>query len=89
MTKREAAIISLYTGFLIGSFSDMHAYAEEVMGSPIFTHQFANKDLVEKMKEKCKPEFMLINKNLKEDVEPETHPPTSNTSSASLQPAAH
>lgn len=29
MTKREAAIVSAYTGILIGSFSDMHEYVEE------------------------------------------------------------
>ena len=40
MTKREAAIISAYTGYLIGEFSDLHAYTEEVMGQPIFTHEF-------------------------------------------------
>lgn len=32
MTKREAAIVSAYTGYLIGEFSDFQAYAEEVMG---------------------------------------------------------
>ena len=32
MTKREAAIVSAYTRYLIGEFSDFHAYAEEVIG---------------------------------------------------------
>lgn len=35
MTKREAAIVSAYTGYVIGEFSDSQAYAEEVMG-PVF-----------------------------------------------------
>lgn len=29
LTKREAAIISAYTGFMIGEFSEMHKYIEE------------------------------------------------------------
>ncbi len=31
MTKREAAIMSAFTGIMIGSFSDMHKYVEEIM----------------------------------------------------------
>lgn len=33
MTKREAAIVSAYTGYLIGEFKDYHAYVEEIMGA--------------------------------------------------------
>lgn len=58
MTKREAAIISAYTGYLIGEFSDFHAYAEEVMGRPIFTHEFPN--IADELKEKSKKDFMSI-----------------------------
>ena len=31
MTKNEGAIISAYTGKLIGSFDDFHAYAEKTI----------------------------------------------------------
>ena len=31
MTKNEAAIISLFTGILIGDFSEMHKYAEKLV----------------------------------------------------------
>lgn len=58
MTKREAAIVSVYTGVLIGDFSDFHAYAEEVMGRPIFTHEFPN--IADELKEKSKKDFMNI-----------------------------
>jgi len=39
MTKREAAIVSAYTGILIGSFSDLHQYIEEIMKRPVWTHE--------------------------------------------------
>lgn len=58
MTKREAAIVSAYTGYLIGEFSDFHAYAEEVIGRPIFTHDLTK--LEYELKEKSKKDFMSI-----------------------------
>ena len=39
MTKREAAIISAYTGILIGEFEDMHSYIEEIMERPVYTYE--------------------------------------------------
>lgn len=58
MTKREAAIVSAYTGYLIGEFSDFQAYAEEAMGRPIFTHEFPY--IAEELKEKSKNDFISI-----------------------------
>ena len=66
MTKKEAAIISAYTGIMVGSFSDMHEYAEKIMEHPIFTHHFADKQLCEKLKEKAKPDFIEICRNITE-----------------------
>lgn len=37
----RVGLVSLCTGILCGSFSDMHRVAEKVMGQPVFTHQFA------------------------------------------------
>ena len=72
MTKREAAIVSLFTGVLLGKFSDMHGYAEELMGCPIFTHQFGSKEYAEELKQKCKPDFISISENLEDSIEPKT-----------------
>lgn len=58
MTKREAAIVSAYTGYLIGEFSDFHAYVEEIMGRPIFTHELPN--IAEELKWKSKKDFVSI-----------------------------
>lgn len=67
MTRRESAIISLYTGFLCGPFEAMHEYAEELEGRPVFTHEFGNQEFVDRLKYKCKPDFI----NLAESVEDE------------------
>ncbi len=60
MTKREAAIVSLYTGFMCGEFGNMQEYAEELMGFPIFTHMFGDKTFVTEMKAKCKSDFVSL-----------------------------
>ena len=52
MTKKEAAIISAYTGILLGEFSDMHEYIEQILGRPVFTHQLANEDINNEIKNK-------------------------------------
>ncbi len=58
LTKEQAAIIGAYTGFSCGPFSDIHAYAEKVLGRPIFTHQFADRALCEELREACRDDFL-------------------------------
>ena len=60
MTKREAAIVSAYTGILIGTFSDMQLYADKLFGYPTFTHEYGDIDFVKKLKELATNDFMNI-----------------------------
>jgi hypothetical protein len=60
MTTREAAIVTIYTGILIGSFEEAQRYAEEVHGAPIFTHQFASKPFLKYLKKRAKKDFVSI-----------------------------
>lgn len=43
-------IASISTGVLLCNFSDLHEAAEYLMGHPIWTHQFADKELTEAMR---------------------------------------
>ena len=64
MTKQEAAIVELYTGtcMLVGEDRKyVYAYARELMGRPILTHEL----LDERLKEKSKADFIKLCKNLK------------------------
>jgi hypothetical protein len=45
-----AVITSLSSGTLLCNFSDMHEAAEYLMGHPIWTHQFASKELWDEMR---------------------------------------
>ena len=60
ITKKEAAIISAYTGVLLGDFSEMCKYAEQIVGQPIWTHQYANKDFANKIKQLSKKDFLSL-----------------------------
>ena len=63
MTKREAAIVAAYTGYLIGDFSTMHTYIEEIMGRPVWTHEMGSKQISEEIREKAKKDFVSIEVN--------------------------
>ena len=69
MNKREAAVISAYTGILCCKFSTVHEYAEEVLGRPVYTHEFAFNDFTVKLKEAAKWEFITICQRVIENEE--------------------
>ncbi len=60
LTKEQAAIIGAFTGIACGPFSDLHGYAERVLGRPIWTHQFANKALMAELKEAARDDFIAL-----------------------------
>lgn len=67
MTKHEAAVVMAVTGttMLTGDdFGIFHKYCEDLLGYPIWTHQFPL--LEDLIKEKAMPEFIDICKNLEE-----------------------
>lgn len=42
LTKEQAAVIGLYTGWSCGPFADIQELADRLLGCPTFTHQFAD-----------------------------------------------
>ena len=56
MTRKEAILVSAYTGYLLTKeFSDVHEYCEKLTGRPMYTHEFADSDTQKETREKCKP----------------------------------
>ena len=39
INKREAAIITAYTGFFIGDVGELYEYLSEKAGRPVYTHE--------------------------------------------------
>ena len=60
MTRREAAVISAYTGILCGSVEDMHRYVEKILERPVMTHEMADKKLWAEIKEASRSDFLSI-----------------------------
>ena len=60
LTKDQAAIIGAFTGIACGPFSDIHGYAEKVLGRPVWTHQFASEALSEELREASRADFIAI-----------------------------
>jgi hypothetical protein len=60
LTREQAAIIGAYTGVSCGPFEDVHVYAEKVLDRPIWTRQFANKELMAELRAATKPDFIAI-----------------------------
>lgn len=58
MTKREAAIVSAYTGYLIGDISHMCLYIECFFNRRVYTHELPG--LRAEIREKSKPDFIAI-----------------------------
>ena len=69
MTDREKAIVTAYTGItmLTGEkFSIFHKYIEDIMGRPIWTHELANPDVWDEIKEKSRDDFLRLCKGSEE-----------------------
>jgi len=60
LTPEQAAIIGAFTGIAAGPFSDIHGYAERKLGRPIWTHEFASKELSEELKDAAREDFIAI-----------------------------
>lgn len=61
MTREEAILLSAYTGFLlVQDFSDVHKFCEDALGRPIWTHEFADKDVQKEIQNKLRPQIMKL-----------------------------
>ena len=58
MNKREAAIVSCYTGYLIGDLGDIYKYLSDFLGRPVFTHEIPG--VMDMYKEQIKKDFVSI-----------------------------
>ena len=55
MTREEGVILSAYTGYLlVDKFDDVHKFIEDLLGRPVWTHEFADRALLKEIQRKCK-----------------------------------
>lgn len=60
LTKEQAIVVSAYTGITCCDFSLLHEDVEKRLGHSVWTHQFADKDFVGKIKELYREDFISM-----------------------------
>lgn len=60
MTQRERLVVSAYTGVLMTDWGLFHKFIEKLLGHPVWTHEFADKEVQEEIRAKIKPEFLAL-----------------------------
>lgn len=60
MTKREAAIVSAYTGYLIGPFDEYHRYVEEKLGRQVQTAELRDPAIEKDIQSAAFGDFITI-----------------------------
>jgi len=60
MNKKEAAIVTGYTGMLLGDFNEAHKYMQQKIGRPLYTHELANKSVIDEIRNACEKDFINI-----------------------------
>lgn len=66
MTLKERVIVETYTGvvMVVGEERyEVYKYISELMGRPVFTHELADREIQEKLKELSKPDFIKLCKS--------------------------
>lgn len=60
LTKEQGIILTGFTGITCANFSDFHGDVEKRLGRPVWTHEFANLDLVNQIKELYREDFIAM-----------------------------
>ena len=63
MTDKEKAIVMAHTGIcmLAGEkFGVFHAYIEDILGRPVYTHELATQSISDEIKEKSRDDFIKL-----------------------------
>lgn len=63
MTLEERVIVETYTGYCMTSGDERNAvykYMQKLLGRPVYTHELAQKSVVNKLQEKSKADFIEL-----------------------------
>jgi hypothetical protein len=60
LTRRQAAIIGVFTGISAGPFEDVQQLGDELMGRPTWTHEYGNEKFADDLRERARPLFIAL-----------------------------
>lgn len=63
--KHDAAVVTAYTGILMGRFDDYHKYIEDLMDRPVWTHEIPA--LAHELKERSLDDWIELQGRLTEE----------------------
>lgn len=58
MNKREAAIVTCYTDFLIGDIGEVYRYLTEIAGQPVYSHEIP--EVCRRYRKQIKEDYIRI-----------------------------
>ena len=67
MTLKEAILISAYTGYMLAPkeyFPNIHKLCQDALGRPIWTHEFADKEVQNAIQDKLRPQILELIESL-------------------------
>lgn len=53
MKVKASVLVSAITGRFFGDFREFHAFADKLLGRPIWTHEFGDPDIAKEIHEKA------------------------------------
>lgn len=60
LTEYQAAVLTAFTGHMLGKFSVFHKYAEKLIGRPIFKHELGSQEMKNKLEKLSKADFLNL-----------------------------
>lgn len=60
LTRRQAAIIGVFTGFTCGPFGDVQALGDLLMGHSTYTHEYADEAFTRELAARVRPLFLAL-----------------------------
>ncbi len=69
LTRREAFVITAFTGISTTNFGDFQGFAEKILGRPVWTHEFGSPAVWDELKELVRDEFLDICKAVPDEPE--------------------
>ena len=67
MTKKEAILLSAYTGYLlVDNIGEVYMFLNDLMGRPVYSHELASEEFMKEVQKRCKSMVMELVDNLDE-----------------------
>lgn len=64
MEVKASVLVTAITGVFFGNMAEFHEYVEKLLDRPVWTHELANKEVWNEIKEKSRKDVEALNEAL-------------------------